>query len=330
MTSIAGLIYGPDIHYLDHLAPLCALMGIPLIVTDDKVATLAKTYYPDLQVIQWEPFEAQAKLVSEFDQIICCTPRLLFDQVFYFAQAMQRKRVRTLWCPHGNSDKGRKSSFMEGLKDEEVLLTYGKRMNRFLEEKGVSGEKVCVGNYRLFYFEKHSDFYSKFIAKRGTTLLYAPTWQDGEKNSSFPDLWEQILRVPTHWNLIVKLHPHLYSQFPQEIERMKRQAPAHVQILEDFPPIYPLLDKVDLYIGELSSIGYDFLPFNRPMLLLNADNPLGNWITKEQYPQLFDVAANLIEKRVDNSSLYAETFETMNLEPLWKNVLRLAPAPSRT
>ena len=32
----AGLIYGPDLHHLDHLAPICSLMNIPLIVTEKR------------------------------------------------------------------------------------------------------------------------------------------------------------------------------------------------------------------------------------------------------------------------------------------------------
>ena len=39
--------------------------------------------------------------------------------------------------------------------------------------------------------------------------------------------------------------------------------------LKDFPLVYPLLAHTDIYLGDMSSIGYDFLPFNKPMFFLN-------------------------------------------------------------
>ena len=47
---LASLIYGADLHHLDHLAPLSAMLGIPLLVTEESIAALAKKYYPHLKV----------------------------------------------------------------------------------------------------------------------------------------------------------------------------------------------------------------------------------------------------------------------------------------
>ncbi|NGX26595.1 MAG: hypothetical protein K940chlam6_00520, partial [Chlamydiae bacterium] len=262
---IAGLIYGPEFHHLDHLAPLCALLEIPLILTEDKLAALAEKFYPDLKILHWHPHEAPEKLVTSFDTIIYSTPRVLFDEVFFFAQRLHNKRIRTIWCPHGNSDKGRNSSFMEALQDEELLLTYGPRIEAFLQEKGVTAPTKRVGNYRLAYYEKHREFYDSLLPKKKLSLLYAPTWQDRENNSSFPKIWPLLLKAPKEFSLFVKLHPHLYQQFPEEIATLKKEG---VQFIKDFPPIYSLLAKMDLYIGDMSSIGYDFLAFKRPMVLL--------------------------------------------------------------
>ncbi len=43
----------------------------------------------------------------------------------------------------------------------------------------------------------------------------------------------------------------------------------NVVLIEDFPLVYPLLAATDIYLGDVSSIGYDFLMFNRPMFLSN-------------------------------------------------------------
>jgi teichoic acid glycerol-phosphate primase len=42
-----------------------------------------------------------------------------------------------------------------------------------------------------------------------------------------------------------------------------------VLFLDDFPPVYPLLALSDAYLGDFSSIGYDFLRFDRPMYFFN-------------------------------------------------------------
>ncbi|MDN3506128.1 MAG: CDP-glycerol glycerophosphotransferase family protein [Simkaniaceae bacterium] len=302
--STAGLIYGPEFHHLDHLAPLCSLMAIPLILSDEKLVAQAKQFYPDLEVLHCA---SPDQIALHFDTLIYSTPRVLFEEVFFFAQEMQKKRIKTIWCPHGNSDKGRHSPFMEALEEEELILTYGPRIEEFLKEKGVDVPTQRVGNYRLAYFEKHRAFYEKLFAPKKNAILYAPTWQDQEQNSSFPDLWPHLLEAPE--NLYVKLHPNLYLQFPEEIEKLKA---AGVQFIEDFPPIYPLLAQIDLFIGDLSSIGYDFLAFKKPMILL-MDSELtkaGRFVAKENYKNLFAICKEELKKTPPENTLYEETFNS--------------------
>lgn len=303
----AGLIYGPEFHHLDHLAPLCAQLGIPLILTDDALAEQARLFYPDLNILHWDPLSAPERLVSQFDTIYYSTPRILFDEVFFFAQAFQNKRIKTIWCPHGNSDKGRSSVFMEALVNEEELLTYGPRIEQFLREKGIKAPMTRIGNYRLAYFQKHKEFYKTLLPKKEKpTILYAPTWQDQEKNSSFPALWSYLLQAPKHYELIVKLHPNLYLQYPKEIEQLKSQ----VEILENFPAVYPILDRTDLYIGDMSSIGYDFLAFKRPMILLGQSEltKVGKYLPPEEYSKMFEVCEALMDTTPMETGLYEETY----------------------
>jgi len=298
----AGLIYGQESHHLDHLAPLCSLLAIPLILTDDMLTAQAKEFYPDLDTLQCE---SPDQIVKNFDTLIYSTPRVLFEEVFFFAQRMQNKRIKTIWCPHGNSDKGRHSPFMEALKEEELILTYGPRIEEFLKEKGVNVPTQRVGNYRLAYFEKHKAFYENLFPKKQNAILYAPTWQDQEKNSSFPDLWPHLHNAPE--NFFVKLHPNLYLQFPDEVARLKSEG---IQFIEDSPSIYPLLAQMDLYIGDLSSIGYDFLSFKKPMILLK-DSELtkaGRYVPKDEYENIFAICEEELRQAPPENTLIEETF----------------------
>ena len=66
MDRCACLIFGDHLHYLDHLAPLAHLLNIPLIVSDPKIAALAKTYYPMVELVLCEDAEA---IVQNYDTL---------------------------------------------------------------------------------------------------------------------------------------------------------------------------------------------------------------------------------------------------------------------
>ena len=268
--NCAGLVEGKQHHHLDHIAPLCALEEIPLILTDDELFDLAQKYYPDLEALYFPPHQAPDALVSAYDTIIVSTPRVLFDQIYYLSQALHGKQVRTIWCPHGNSDKGKSVPFFEALADEELLLTYGPKMERFIREKGITVPFHQIGNYRYAYYQKHRDFYDQLLPpKTEKTILYAPTWQDAESLSSFPHVWKELLTPPEGVELLIKLHPNLYEQYPDEIAELRK----HHKLIENFPPIYPLLARTDLLIGDHSSINDDFLVFNCPIFQWKPGSP---------------------------------------------------------
>ncbi|WP_316359670.1 CDP-glycerol glycerophosphotransferase family protein [Candidatus Neptunichlamydia sp. REUL1] len=272
--KIATLIYGNQKHYLDHLAPLASLLGVPLVVTDFEIERLAKSYYPDLNLLYFDPVEMAEQMVSQFEVVISCLPKDLFDSLFFITTTLHQKCLMNVWCPHGNSDKGHSSYFMEGLSKEKRAFVYGQKMIDFLKEKGAFEQLedlFILGNYRYEYYLQHIDFYQKIleeklpINRKRRTLLYAPTWNDSERSSSFEIAHSFLINsVPKDWNLIIKPHPHLKCPLESPKE--------NVIILKDLPPIYPLLQSVDVYLGDMSSIGYDFLTFRRPLFFYNPQN----------------------------------------------------------
>jgi hypothetical protein len=351
----AGLIYGPELHHLDHLAPLCCFMKIPLIVTEERIAALAKRYYPSLEVILVDYLAVAERLVSHFDCVFYSIPRDIFDEIFFFAQKLIQKRIRAIWCPHGNSDKGNSIFYMEALRKEEAALLYGKQMIDFLQRKGVFDQlkgHVITGNFRYQFYLDHHAFYDPIIEKEivrklpkaEKTLLYAPTWQDYEKSSSFFDAAKPIIeKLPSEHNLIVKLHPNLLLQEEFKVEELieKYEDRNNVLFLTEFPPIYPLLNCVDIYIGDMSSIGYDFLCFDRPMFFLNqnlrashADAGLylfrcGLEIKPEQYGDIHKVIADYFHYELRSFSAIRKEVSTYafghpkQLEELKKEILHL-------
>jgi hypothetical protein len=266
--NYAGLIYDDSSHYVDHLAPLCSLMNWPLIVCEERIAILSEGYYPDLKVIQKNLFDLKLPAIT-----LTCGHRLLLEAFF------PGQRTKTVWLPHGNSDKGWNSPFFEALQEEEIALVYGQKMIDFMHQKKAFPKTISVGNFRLHYYMKHKKFYEKLFngPKKTKIFLYTPTWDDAENNNSFWKAFPSLsTNLPKDCHLLIKLHPNTLSKYVLELEilmgRFKKQ--KNITFLPEFPPIYPLLNACDAYIGDMSSIGYDFLHFNRPLFFLNANPSL--------------------------------------------------------
>ncbi len=344
----AGLIYGPQSHHLDHLATICILMQIPLLLTDEELARSAKKHYPHLIVKLYEELSAPEQIGHAFDLLFYSMPRILFDEIFFFSQKLASKVIHTIWCPHGNSDKGNNSLFMEALQKEKVALVYGKQMVDFLIRKEVLQKLkayVITGNLRYSLYRKNRNFFTSLIeetverkCEKGLrTLFFAPTWQDYENSSSFFEAAPLLLeRLPDHYTLLIKLHPNLIVKNEEEIQKIreKYEGKKNVLFLTDFPPVYPLLDYVDIYIGDSSSIGYDFLTFNKPMFFLNQNkrNPAkdlgaylykcGTIIEKEAYGHIYEIIDQALPTDTPlfsqvRKEVYEETF---GKEKEWKSL----------
>lgn len=348
----AGFIHGAAEHHLDHLAPLCSLLDLPLIVTEHEIEALAHKYYPGVRVRMIDHRELPFTVSQEFETILTTLPRDLFDQIFFFAEKLLGKKIKTVWCPHGNSDKGHASEFMEALQKETRALVYGQKMVDFLEQKGALGqlqEKVLLGNYRKQFAGRHKKFYAGRLEeklklnKKNRTILFAPTWEDVEKSSSFFSMGPRLIeQLPSHLNLIIKPHPNLKWQREGAIFELLESCARkpNLFVLWDFPPIYPLLEMVDIYLGDMSSIGYDFLSFDRPLFFLNPNGRdpsrdaglflfrCGQEIPPDAYHRLYD----FIEERAGQSAqfssirqeVYAYTFGEEKSEEILKDeILKL-------
>lgn len=305
----AGLIFDDSRHYIDHLAPFCALMGWPLIVCEGAVADLARDYYPDLKVIQENCLHLKLP-----PNVATCDNRPILQAAF------PGQTTRTLWLPHGNSDKGWNGPFFECLNGE-IALVYGQKMVDFMHEKNAFPKTIPIGNFRWQYYLKHKAFYQKLVQealpKATRNFLYAPTWDDEEGNCSFWNAFPHLAEsIPDDCRLFVKLHPNTVRKYEVELEiLMGRYAERkNVFFLPEFPAIYPLLSCFDAYVGDMSSIGYDFLKFDKPLFFLNANPRLylsqcGTPIRAEEFA--FPITDNLSSAR---SKAYTYTFDA---EPAW-------------
>jgi len=273
-------------HQLDHLAVLAHILKIPFLVTDPSLHALAQTFYPFTNTMYLSEAACSLEFLSKNYDLLLISCKNWTLELSVLLRELFAKPMRFCFCPHGNSDKGSLNAKGDLLMHQDLSLVYGDHMKEMLQHRNVLPTlqgTVTTGNYRYSYYLKHKAFYdacaqkdvfSRFKRKQ-PLLLYAPTWKDPENSSSFfkacPLLLEQL---PSHYNLLIKLHPNLENDDPARVYQLmgKYEQCDNVVFLTQYPLVYPLLDKIDLYLGDFSSVGYDFLVYDRPMLFFNPNN----------------------------------------------------------
>ncbi len=302
-------------YQIDHLAPLCILMNIPLLFLDETDFICAKKYYPKLKAerIDYEDFNPEF-LISNYDVLFMSEMwnRHDFQKIYKPFEKEYQKKLRHVFCPHGFSDKG---FYFKSCGDEDIVLIYGQNMIDLLKHYNVLKDLnayAIVGNYRYRYYKKNRAFYERVVSEevwsyfkeQKSTILYAPTWRDQEESSTFFDVVTHLIeQLPEKYNLLVKLHPNIERDNPIEFYKIlgTYENRGDVLFLKDFPPVFPLLSGCDMYIGDMSSIGYDFLAFDRPMFFLNKGNRdtqndrntylfrCGTEVMPQQFPEIYNV-----------------------------------------
>ena len=315
---------GDCVNHLDHLAPIVDLLGIPILTEDHTLAETMEKYYPHCETVF---IDHQAKLLetlaTQYDSLFV-TGAGYRSRLSPFFQLLYQKEILFWFCSHGNSDKT-----LEHFKDQHFAFTYGEQMERRLKEEGYLDQLngyVRTGNLRLSYYQKHQTFYdrlakeeifSRFDQKR-PTILYAPTWTDFEKNSSMFEVGSTLIdQLPSHYNLIVKMHPWLKHHKPAEVAFIneKYSKKKNITILDSYPLVYPILKRTDIYLGDFSSIGYDFLHFDRPMFFFEPSNrkserpnssflhQCGFVVPKKKYASIFSYIESTIDDQKKLSPL---------------------------
>lgn len=302
-------------HHLDHLLPLCELLGATLLTLDVETARIARECYPHEKIVDIPAVGASMEeraaspafrdAIANFDVFLCShlIPRELLRNL---VANQKREPPRVIFCPHGFSEKSQ--TWSAGAAYQDISLFYGELGLKQLEAWGVRKELqrfALIGNLRLQYWRRHASFFARVLDSRGvrrgnaeTVVLYAPTWRDNVGSSSFQDAVTPLINsLPANWKLIIKPHPLLEAEAKACLESNMVNRP-NVTFLERTPVTYPVLAISDIYIGDMSALAYDFLVFDRPMVFLNqtAGTPTdvsasqlfecGPVLSPDEYPNL--------------------------------------------
>ncbi|WP_420421633.1 CDP-glycerol glycerophosphotransferase family protein [Simkania sp.] len=297
-----------SLNHLDHLAVIGYIMDAPMVCDTELLYETTKKYYPQVKPIHIH-FHQQI-----LEYLALHHNRLFFSVAPYrkdlspLLEAFYGKKMEFWYCPHGNSDKRLKHFELQ-----EYALIYSDQMEERLINEGYMPflkSYIRTGNVRFSFYHKYKSFYDDLVEKEvfakfvkpQTTYLYAPTWQDLDHSSSFFDASIPLLdELPDSINLIVKMHPWLEHHQPGHVKLIqeKYKDRPNMVILCQYPLVLPILERTDLYIGDFSSIGYDFLRYDRPMFFFDSEkrkrshendtqlHSCGTVIPTDQYMQAF-------------------------------------------
>ncbi|OGN61725.1 MAG: hypothetical protein A3F09_01895 [Chlamydiae bacterium RIFCSPHIGHO2_12_FULL_49_11] len=318
MKNSAVFLISNHANLLDHLCPFAHESDLTLYYIVEDLLPLLLKYYPMVHH-EHRVFLEILALRNEYDTWISSHSRFK-DIVKPFFPLYGLQLPKFTYLCHGQSDKWSEKEGPLHRNRPDVSIVYGP-----LEKQRLSPHHPTIeerGNFRRRFYEKFRSFYDGLVEKEivpfldptKPVLLYAPTWNDKNLGSSFFDHAMQVIEdLKDAFQLIVKPHPRLildnYSLWLKlELEAEKT---GHFFFCSAFPAIYPLLNIVDVYLGDYSSIGYDFLSFQRPLFFLK---------TKTYRPLKLHKTGHVIEspkeilegafadRKKEISNLYTETF----------------------
>ncbi len=276
-----------DIHLLDHLCPLSYFLKIPLITSNALIEKVVNDFYPEVVVIKLNSANELLDYILKHIDVVIMTRQSSLFELNRILKAFSNKTIRYIYLPHGQSDKGFSDQYIDYLKGMDLSFCYGNLMEHQLKSREILQTLngiIKTGNFRLAYFRVFKDFYKPVIQnilsplkKEQTTILYTPTWNDLENLSSFEVMANNLSKhLPDHFNLIIKLHPFLEKENPIKTCLLTHlfSKNENALLLENCHTIYPLLDHIDVYLGDFSSIGYDALSFDLPLFFFNTSNHL--------------------------------------------------------
>lgn len=146
---------------------------------------------------------------------------------------------------------------------------------RQLRKHGVAARPLLCGCvkldplYRTTPFDRTEILLGLGLDPELPTILYAPTYYP----SSIRVLAGELGRATTGWNVVVK--PHNYTRFHPDyaddlaiLTSVAREC-SHVTIVPDsWYNILPLFHAADLLISDASSVMFEYLPLDRPIVVV--------------------------------------------------------------
>lgn len=178
-------------------------------------------------------------------------------------------RTRAVQIFHGMSDKP--FTYERDFSDYLLCLCSGrKQVDRLLQYPHNRRMRWRLVGYPKF---DHPESRPRMFENARRTLIYCPTWRKGGMSSlerllARPDV---VASITDKYNLIIKPHPNILNPErdfydPAIVERLGRLPGV---VVARSGNVMPWFVRADLFLGDISATGYEWLYFDRPMVFVN-------------------------------------------------------------
>ncbi len=201
--------------------------------------------------------------------------------------------------------------FISGDKDYQRFKHYSYGLRSF------NKRIVKIGHLRSDFIINNKYKKDKTIQKLGIkdksrkNILYAPTWSRG--HGSLLKTYKKFCSlISKEHNLLIRTHPYDLKNYTIIEDFIKKNKINNVYLIDpDEIDIIENLTVADLLIGENSSVMYDWLFFNKPLILIKtSDEGLekGKWIRKKKF-QVYSCGYTYIPGENNINELISESLK---------------------
>ena len=176
--------------------------------------------------------------------------------------------------------------FVSGEKD---FLRYKKYSYGF---RSLDKRVIKIGHLRSDFIINKIFDKQKTIEKIGIkdksrkNILFAPTWSRGH-GSLLLNYEKFCSQITKEHNLLIRTHPYDIKNYPTVREYIKKNNLENVYLIDpDEIELINNLSVADLLIGENSSLMYDWLFFDKPLILVKTstkDLEKSKWATQDKF-----------------------------------------------
>ena len=180
----------------------------------------------------------------------------------------------------------------------DVFLTSGpyvtNRFNQLKEYHNNYFDVIETGWPKIDYILNYKDTDLKQelnIDSSKKVVLYAPTFSTGMESAT--ELLDEIpksITPETHW--LLKFHELMPNE---KIEKFEKKLPKNATVVSKKVDITALLHASDIMISDTSSVVYEFMALNKPVITYKTISRKDKSINIEQPNKLMDAINKLIE-----------------------------------
>lgn len=277
-------IYDDNEFFIDTLAPLAALINIPLLIIDSPSNQKIQSFYPSVECHTFPRDRICQEVLKKYNVIISCHPTYLMKELFSVSSAMLNINPTFIWFPHQQKEE---YSSYEHLDQERIILVWGEALLHNLQRHGIClsiFRTLMLGDIKYIYTQKMKKFYQRFVTetlfsflpKENDTYLIAPVFHKNQDSDALITTISALIEhAPPTVNLIIKMDPMDQIHEKKCVEKIKKKAKPFFNsfVIMNYPVIPALFDQVKGLFTNNISYSYHFCIYDKPLYFLGPPPP---------------------------------------------------------